>query len=57
MNFLSNIDMVYVIIRNGKSTSEAIATYLKSIIEDMVNLQLVKVSIKLWETPTSFAEV
>lgn len=49
--------MNYVIIRNGKSTSEAMAVYLKGIIEDMVDLQSVKVSVKLWETPTSFAEV
>lgn len=57
LHWAERYSMNYVIIRNGKSTSEAIATYLKSIIEDMVNLQLVKVSIKLWETPTSFVEV
>ena len=46
--------MNYVIVRDGKSTCESIAALIKSMFED---LQTLKVSVRLWETPTSFVEV
>lgn len=46
--------MNYVIVRDGKSTCESIAALIKSMFED---LQTLKVSVRLWETPASFVEV
>lgn len=48
-------DMNYVVV-NGKSTSENIATYIKQMFTDLIP-ESYTVFIKLWETPTSFAEV
>lgn len=46
----------YVVISNGKSTSECISEYIKKQVEDMLEISGLKVSVRLWETPTSFCE-
>lgn len=55
-DWADKFNMNYVVV-TGKSTSENIATYIKGMLEDLVNMQNLKVSVRLWETPTSFAEV
>lgn len=41
----------------GKCTSESIAKYIAQSMFELVDTQGLKVSVKLWETPTSFVEV
>lgn len=41
----------------GKSTSENIASHIKGILDNLLDMMHYTVSVKLWETPTSFAEV
>lgn len=49
--------MSYVVII-GKSTSENIATYIKAMISTVFStLPVYAIGVRLWETPTSFAEV
>lgn len=48
--------MNYVVVY-GKSTSENISSYIKMMIESFIDVKKYKVSVKVWETPTSFAEV
>lgn len=47
--------MNYIILPNAKSTSEYIASYIKTQIESAYPTK--RVYVKVWETPTSFAEV
>ena len=48
----------YAVIPNGKTTCEDIAPYIKELISENLSSKSIKVSVvvKLWETPTSFAE-
>ena len=48
----------YAVILNGKTTCEDMAPYIKRLIEMELELRKItcNVSIRLWETPTSFAE-
>ena len=48
-------DMNYIILPDAKSTSEYIASYIKAQIESAYPTR--RISVKVWETPTSFAEV
>lgn len=45
------------IVVNGKSTSENIAQYIEKTIYEILDMPGITVGIRLWETPTSFAEV
>lgn len=47
--------MDYIIIE-GKSTSESIASYIQQQMYELVDMQGIDVSVRLWETPTSFVE-
>lgn len=49
-------DMNYVTVE-GKSTSENIAYYIKAMLSNLLDITHYTVSVKLWETPTSFVEV
>ena len=49
-------DMNYIILPAAKSTSEYIALYIKAQIESAYS-PTKRISVKVWETPTSFAEV
>lgn len=49
-------DMNYIILPDAKSTSEYIALYIKAQIESAYS-PIKRISVKVWETPTSFAEV
>lgn len=49
-------DMSYIILPDAKSTSEYIASYIKAQIEAAYS-STKRISVKVWETPTSFAEV
>ena len=51
LNWADKYGMNYVIISAGKSTSECIADEIKS------RIPVTNVSVRVWETPTSFAEV
>lgn len=48
----------YAVISNGKTTCEDMAPYIRELIsENLLSKQIkVVVSVKLWETPTSFVE-
>ena len=48
----------YAVIPNGKTTCEDMAPYIKELIsENLLSKQITAfVSVRLWETPTSFAE-
>lgn len=48
----------YAVIPNGKTTCEDMAPYIKQLIsENLLSKQITAfVSVRLWETPTSFAE-
>lgn len=49
--------MPYVIISAGKSTSECIATEIKSRISCyLAEVPVPSISVRVWETPTSYAE-
>lgn len=47
--------MKYIILPDAKSTSEYIASYIKDQIESVYPAK--RISVRVWETPTSFAEV
>lgn len=47
--------MNYIILPDAKSTSEYIASYIAACIESAYPTK--KISVKVWETPTSFTEV
>ena len=48
----------YAVIPNGKTTCEDMAPYIRELISENLLSRQIKavVSVKLWETPTSFAE-
>lgn len=50
--------MNYVIIPAGKSTSECIATAIRAkIVYALPIVEMEDITVRIWETPTSFAEV
>lgn len=49
-------DMNYVVV-HGKCTSETMVEYIKEMLNDLISIQGLTISVRLWETPTSFAEV
>lgn len=55
LEWAKTYDMNYIILPDAKSTSEHIASYIKAQIE--VAYPTKRISVKVWETPTSFAEV
>lgn len=55
MEWANKFGMNYMVIEGGKSTSECIALDIKTQIE--CACPRFNVSVKLWETPTSFVEV
>lgn len=57
MDWADKYGMNYVIISAGKSTSECIATEIKSRISCyLAEIPVPDISVRIWETPTSFAE-
>ena len=57
MDWADKYGMTYVIIPAGKSTSECIATEIKSRISRyFAEIPVPDVTVRIWETPTSFAE-
>ena len=58
MDWADKYGMTYVVISAGKSTSECIATEIKSRLScHMSNVGWPDITVRVWETPTSFAEV
>lgn len=55
LEWAQTYDMSYIILPDAKSTSEYIALYIKAQIESAYPTK--RISVKVWETPTSFAEV
>lgn len=55
LEWAQTYDMSYIILTDAKSTSECIALYIKAQIESAYPTK--RISVKVWETPTSFAEV
>lgn len=55
LEWAQKYSMNYIILPSAKSTSEYIASYIKAQVEYAYPTK--SVSVKLWETPTSFAEV
>ena len=55
LEWAKTYDMSYIILPDAKSTSEYIASYIKAQIESAYPTK--RISVKVWETPTSFAEV
>lgn len=55
LEWAQKYSMNYIILPGAKSTSEYIASYIKAQVEYAYPTK--SVSVKLWETPTSFAEV
>ena len=55
LKWAQTYDMHYIILPYTKSTSEYIASYIKIQIESAYPTK--RISVKVWETPTSFAEV
>lgn len=55
LEWAQKYSMNYIILPRAKSTSEYIASYIKAQVEYAYPTK--SVSVKLWETPTSFAEV
>lgn len=57
MDWADKYGMNYVIISAGKSTSECIAIEIKSRISCyLAEIPTPSISVRIWETPTSFAE-
>ena len=57
MAWANTYGMAYVVIPTGKSTSEGIALDIKSRLSCyMSNVRLPDITVRVWETPTSFAE-
>lgn len=57
MNWADKYGMNYVIISAGKSTSECIATEIKAKIACALPIvEMGCITVRIWETPTSFAE-
>lgn len=57
MDWADKYGMAYVIISAGKSTSECIATEIKSRISCyLAEVPVPDITVRVWETPTSFAE-
>ena len=57
MDWADKYGMTYVIISAGKSTSECIATEIKSRISCyFAEIPVPDITVRVWETPTSFAE-
>lgn len=57
MAWANMYDKAYVVITTGKSTSECIATEIKARLSCyMSNIRLPDITVRVWETPTSFAE-
>lgn len=54
LEWAQKYEMSYIILPAAKSTSEYIASYIKAQVECAYPTK--RVSVKLWETPTSFAE-
>lgn len=58
LNWADKYGMNYVIISAGKSTSEYIATEIKARIACVLPvIEMGCITVRIWETPTSFAEV
>ena len=55
LEWAKTYDMSYIILPDAKSTSEYIASYIKNQIKSAYPTK--RISVKVWETPTSFAEV
>lgn len=57
MDWADKYGMNYVIISAGKSTSECIATEIKARISCyLAEIPTPSITVRIWETPTSFAE-
>ena len=57
LNWADKYGMNYVIISAGKSTSECIATEIKARLSCYLgNVSVPNITVRVWETPTSFAE-
>lgn len=57
LEWAEKYSMKYVVIPQSKSTSEMIAAYVKESLIQVIENPDVSVSVRLWETPTSFVEV
>ena len=58
MDWADKYGMNYVIIADGKSTSECIATDIKARVScALSSVEMGHITVRIWETPTSFAEV
>lgn len=58
LDWADKYNMNYVIIPAGKSTSECIATAIRAKIAcALPAVEMGNISVRIWETPTSFAEV
>ena len=58
LNWADKYGMNYVVIYAGKSTSECIATEIKERLSRyLVGVSMLNITVRVWETPTSFAEV
>lgn len=55
LEWAQKYSMNYIILPDAKSTSEYIASYIKDQIESVYPAK--RISVRVWETPTSFAEV
>ena len=56
MDWADKYDMNYIVV-TGKSTSENIATYIKSMLSvHFEHVAMSDIGVRIWETPTSFAE-
>lgn len=57
LNWATTYGMNYVIIPEGKSTSECIAIEIKARLSCYLgNVTVPNITVRIWETPTSFAE-
>lgn len=58
LNWADKYGMNYVVIQAGKSTSECIATEIKARLSRyLFDVSMPNITVCVWETPTSFAEV
>ena len=58
LNWADKYGMNYVVIYAGKSTSECIATEIKARLSHyLADVSMFNITVRVWETPTSFAEV
>lgn len=57
LNWADKYGMNYVVIYAGKSTSECIATEIKARLSRyLVDVSMPNITVRVWETPTSFVE-